>query len=90
MASHPSGSDGNPLPPALQHEFESQMGADFSEVRVHENHDPTLINAKAFTRGNNIYFAPGQYQPHDPEGRKLLAHELTHVVQQGDCGPVQR
>ncbi len=65
------------------------MGRDFSNVRVHENHGPTLQGAQAYTSGSDIHFAPGQYQPHDPAGNKLLAHELTHVVQQqrGPGGP---
>ena len=74
---------GRPLPPSLQHQFEIEMGRDFSNVRVHENHGPTLVGAQAYTRGSDIHFAPGQYQPHDPAGSKLLAHELAHVVQQG-------
>jgi len=81
---------GKPLPPSLQHELEIQMGQDLSAVRVHENHAPTLMQAQAYTQGTDIHFAPGRYQPHDPAGRELLAHELTHVVQQrsGRCPAV--
>ncbi|MDB5121287.1 MAG: hypothetical protein JWN56_2505 [Sphingobacteriales bacterium] len=64
----------------------SHFGNDFSGVKIHT--DPEAIqlnrdlNAKAFTTGADIYFNEGQYQPHATEGKKLLAHELTHVVQQ--------
>jgi hypothetical protein len=73
---------GRPLPPSLRHQFESQMGTNLSDVRVHEDHGPTLMGAKAYSQGKDIHFAPGQYQPHDPAGREMLGHELTHVVQQ--------
>lgn len=77
---------GAPLPPATRSEFESRFGTDFSEVRVHTgpvaNEAATSINAKAFTYGHDIVFGSGQYTPNSSEGRRLLAHELTHVVQQ--------
>ncbi len=75
--------NGAPLPAPLKHEFEASLGSDFSEVRVHESHAPTHLGAKAFAHGSDIFFAPGEYQPHSDAGKKLLAHELTHVVQQG-------
>ncbi len=75
--------DGAPLPAPLKHEFEASFGSDLSQVRVHESHAPTHLGAKAFAHGSDIFFAPGEYQPHTDVGRKLLAHELTHVVQQG-------
>lgn len=66
--------------------FEPRMGYDFSNVRLHNdasaNASAKSINALAYTRGNNIVFGPGQYKPEKDEGKKLLAHELTHVVQQ--------
>lgn len=71
------------LPAPLRHEFETAFATDFSNVRVHEGHEATLIGAKAYTSGNNIFFAPNQYQPHTESGRELISHELTHVVQQG-------
>ncbi|MDD2621137.1 MAG: DUF4157 domain-containing protein, partial [Syntrophomonadaceae bacterium] len=77
---------GNPLPDNTRHLMESQMGADFSQVRVHTGfaaaHLNQEINAEAFTYGNDIYMADGRYQPQSQSGQQLLAHELTHVVQQ--------
>jgi hypothetical protein len=69
--------------------LESRFGADFSHVRVHTGRRADLtakaISAKAFTVGSDIVFAGGQYSPESHEGQHLLAHELTHVVQQ-DAG----
>ena len=77
---------GSPLPEATRSFFEPRFGADFSHVRVHtDSHAAETarsINAKAFTVGPNIAFASGHYAPHSAEGQKILAHELTHVVQQ--------
>ncbi len=67
--------------------FEPKFGADFSNVKIHNdtnaNHMASSINAKAFTKGNNIVFGKGQYQPGTESGKKLMAHELTHTIQQG-------
>ncbi|MBD2753189.1 DUF4157 domain-containing protein [Spirosoma sp. BT704] len=67
--------------------MESAMGADFSGVRVHTGSEASQLsqdlNAYAFTHGNDIYFNEGQYNPSTSEGQRLLAHELTHTVQQG-------
>jgi hypothetical protein len=80
---------GAPLPAATRALFEPRFGADFSHVRVHTGAraDTTAraISAKAFTVGSDIVFAGGQYSPESREGQHLLAHELTHVVQQ-DAG----
>jgi hypothetical protein len=66
--------------------MEEAMGADFSAVRVHVNGTVARaardINAEAFTHGQDIYFSEGQYQPGTAAGKRLLAHELTHTVQQ--------
>ncbi len=74
------------LPPTVQHRMESQFGQDFSNVRVHTDPQSTVasraVGAAAFTCGSDIYFSPGAYQPQSESGLKLLAHELTHVVQQ--------
>ena len=63
------------------------IGADFSNVTVHTDKEAAemsqTINARAFTHGNDIYFNQNQYDPHSKEGQRLLAHELTHTVQQG-------
>jgi outer membrane protein OmpA-like peptidoglycan-associated protein len=63
---------------------------DFSAVRVHTDPDAArsaqAVNARAYTVGHDLVFAAGAYSPHSTEGQRLLAHELTHVVQQGDAG----
>jgi hypothetical protein len=71
------------LPPTIQQKFEAAFGADFSAVKLHESHAPTLIGAKAFTVGNDIHFGPGACDPLTDSGQHLIAHELVHVVQQG-------
>jgi len=77
---------GRPLPDGVRSEFEGKMGRDFSGVRVHtgDTADEVLrsINAKAFTHGFDIAFKSGNYDPDSRDGKKLLAHELTHVIQQ--------
>ena len=78
-----SGINGQPLPDDVKEEMESQFGADFSSVRVHANAEAAKTNgARAFTDGHEIFFKPGEYAPDTQTGKKLLAHELTHVVQQ--------
>ena len=66
----------------------SRFGADFSDVRIHANSEAAQINrsinAKAFTTGKDVYFNEGQYQPASDSGKHLLAHELTHTLQQGN------
>jgi hypothetical protein len=78
---------GSALPAATRAFFEPRFGADFSNVRVHTaaraEEAAESISAKAFTMGNDIAFGSGQYSPASHEGQKLLAHELTHTVQQG-------
>jgi len=80
-------SGGSQLPGPTKDFFETRFGADFSHVRVHTDSRAAetahSINAKAFTFGQNIAFGSGRYAPHTAEGQHLLAHELTHVVQQG-------
>lgn len=73
---------GEPLTPALRRQMEGYFSTDFSEVRVHVGGEAAAIGAIAFTVGTDLYFAPGQYQPHTQSGRELIGHELTHVVQQ--------
>lgn len=78
---------GNPLDKKIKLEMENSFGADFSSIRIHT--DSNAINmcqemkAQAFTNGIDIYFNKGKYNPDSSEGKKLLAHELTHTVQQG-------
>ncbi len=75
--------------------MERNFGSDFSNVKIHTGHDAEQMNykldARAFTNGNDIYFNKGQYNPNTQEGNKLLAHELTHVLQQSNnTGVIQR
>jgi hypothetical protein len=85
---------GAPLPEGERRFFEPRIGADFSGVRIHTGSDAIQtsrdLQARAYTLGSDIAFAPGEYQPGSDSGRKLLAHELTHVVQQGAAGQVKR
>jgi hypothetical protein len=73
---------GRPLPDAVRSRMEAALGGDFSAVRVHVGPQAERIGAVAFATGSDIYFAPGRYQPDTPQGRRLLGHELAHVVQQ--------
>ncbi len=83
---HVLSGSGRPLEPALQHDMGQRFGHDFSGVRVHTGgaaeQSARDVNAKAYTVKNNVVFGAGQFSPGSQEGRKLLAHELTHVVQQ--------
>lgn len=82
MRSKPFKSEGQPLPPTVRHQMETQFGQDFSDVRVHTGPSHQHIGALSFAQGNDIHIAPGSYDPHSPSGQKLIGHELTHVVQQ--------
>ncbi len=73
---------GEVLAPGLRQQMEGYFQTDFSEVRVHVGAEAPAIGALAFTVGTDLYFAPGQYQPHTEQGRELIGHELSHVVQQ--------
>jgi hypothetical protein len=79
-------SSGQPLDRATRREMESRIGFDFSHVRLHTNDEAgksaQQLSAKAYTVGSDVVFAPGRFAPQSSEGRHLLAHELTHVVQQ--------
>ncbi len=84
-----SSGGGAPLDTQTQSQMEAGIGADFSNVRVHTgSHAASLnraISARAFTRGSDLFFDHGQYNPGSTGGKRLLAHELTHVVQQGSA-----
>jgi hypothetical protein len=77
---------GQPLPPGVRTLFEPRFGRDFSDVRVHTGASAApltrALNARAFTVGHDVIVSPGEYAPATPSGQHLLAHELTHVVQQ--------
>ncbi|HEX8071612.1 MAG TPA: DUF4157 domain-containing protein [Pyrinomonadaceae bacterium] len=78
---------GSALPDGVREQMEQGFGADFRSVRVHADAEAAALNralsAQAFTYRADIYFDEGQYDPHGRAGRQLLAHELTHVLQQG-------
>ena len=92
---------GQPLPPNERAFMESRFGHSFGGVRIHTSGDAgalaSAIAARAFTLGRDVVFGAGEYHPGSSAGRRLLAHELTHVVQQGatpappvaqrSCGP---
>lgn len=81
---------GRPLDLALRRDMEARFDRDFSQVRVHRGAGAELssreIGARAYTVGNDIVFGSGQFAPETPGGRRLVAHELTHVVQQSGTG----
>lgn len=83
-------SRGSALPDSVRSFMEPRFKADFSAVRVHADahaHDlARSVNAQAFTVGNNVVFGAGHYSPDSDRGKRLLAHELTHVVQQTGPG----
>jgi len=71
------------MPDGVKSKMESSFGVDFSEVNIHQNSERSSnIGALAYTQGNDVHFAPGQYNPRDKKGQELLGHELAHVVQQ--------
>lgn len=84
--------NGNKLDSETRSFMERGFGADFSKVNIHTNTDAASMNrelsARAFTVGNDIYFNQGQYNPSSSDGKHLLAHELTHTIQQ--TGFIQR
>lgn len=83
---------GQPLSSEVRDYMEPRFGADFSQVRTHNDPASAALNnqlsARAFTYQNHIFFSKDQYQPGTGEGKQLLAHELTHTIQQGHA--VQR
>ncbi|WP_433304891.1 DUF4157 domain-containing protein [Actinoplanes sp. CA-030573] len=86
-------STGEPLADETRAAMESSFGADFSSVRVHDDDRARrltrALGARAFTVGSDIAFAAGEYRPSSAEGRRVLAHELAHTIQQshGPVGP---
>jgi len=83
-------SPGQPLDSPTRAFFEPRFGHDFSRVRVHADggadRSARSLNALAYTVGRDVVFRPGEFAPHSDTGRRLLAHELAHVVQQGAAG----
>jgi hypothetical protein len=85
---------GHPLADATRATLEPRFGQDFSGVRVHTDGEAGRLSrelsAEAFTTGRDIFFGDGKYQPETSDGKELIAHELTHVVQQGGSPAVRR
>lgn len=91
------GSSGRPLDAGAREFMESRFGRDFGHVRVHTDgaaeESARALDARAFTLGSDVFFAAGEYRPGAEDGRRLIAHELTHVLQQqrgGDGATVHR
>ncbi len=82
-----SQSSGNPLPSGIRQFMEPRFNADFSKVRIHTGEKAAKlsrqVSAQAFTVGNQVYFGRDRFRPGSSEGRELIAHELTHTIQQG-------
>jgi hypothetical protein len=80
---------GRPLDGSVRTQMEARFGRDFSKVRIHSDREAAAsadaIQARAYTVGNDVVFGDGAYSPETGDGRRLLAHELTHVVQGGDA-----
>ncbi|MBN8852826.1 MAG: hypothetical protein BGO55_03625 [Sphingobacteriales bacterium 50-39] len=89
-----SSGKGKPLPAKTLREMNSSFGVDFSTVHIHDNNESADLNkelhAQAFTHGEDIYFNEGKFDPDSHAGKFLLAHELTHVIQQSDKPKLQR
>ncbi|HEY7957392.1 MAG TPA: DUF4157 domain-containing protein, partial [Polyangia bacterium] len=85
-AAPPTGGSTAQLPGPLRTKLEAQFQADFSEVQIHTgpeaNASAKAVGARAYTTGHDLYFADGAYDPGSAAGQELIAHELTHVVQQ--------
>jgi hypothetical protein len=85
---------GSPLPESVQKDFEERLGQDFSQVRIHTGSRPATtarqLKAKAFTVGNDVVFGQGQFAPNTTSGKRLIAHELTHVGQASKAVQLER
>ncbi|GLH71640.1 hypothetical protein GETHLI_01420 [Geothrix limicola] len=85
---------GQPLEPSTRAFMEPRFGQDFSHVRVHADAraaaSAQAVHAHAYTVGQDVVFGAGRYAPHSPAGRALIAHELTHVVQQSSAAPAMQ
>jgi hypothetical protein len=90
-AIHNKRGSGESLDSSAAKSIGGSMGQDFSDVNIHRDAESDTLNkqvqAEAFTTGKDIFFREGKYDPVSNEGQKLLAHELTHVVQQRDAPP---
>lgn len=82
-----SQSSGSPLPPTVRRFMEPRFQADFSQIKIHTNDKSAKLNrqlnAHAFAVGNSIFFGKDKFKPDTHDGKELIAHELTHTIQQG-------
>ena len=87
-------SAGRPLDAVTRAFFERRFGREFGHIRVHTEPEAQqsarAIQARAYAAGSHLVFDRGEFAPDTPEGRQLLAHELTHTIQQGESGPIRR
>lgn len=85
--------NGSPLPMSLRRFMEPRFGADFSNIKIHTDSTSARLNrrlsARAFAYTNHIFFAENQFAPESDNGKRLIAHELTHSIQQG-AAPQQK
>jgi len=85
---------GQPMSKSIRQPMEQAFGADFSGVKIHTDSRSNQLNrsvqAKAFTTGQDVFFRQGSYEPENRSGQELLAHELTHVLQQSGGKTLQR
>jgi hypothetical protein len=88
---HDQRNSGQPIPDSMRSYFEPRFGKDLSNVRLHTDSraadTASKLKARAFTHGQDIYFANGKYQPQADSGKRLLAHEITHTLQQSGGPP---
>ncbi|EJL75837.1 eCIS core domain-containing protein [Chryseobacterium populi] len=86
--------NGNTMDHSTKSFMENSFGTDFSNVKIHTGNEAVQmsrdLNAQAFAVGNDIYFNEGKYSPNSDKGKHLLAHELTHTIQQGHNKSIQR
>jgi hypothetical protein len=91
---HSQKSGGQPLPESTRKSFEPHFGYNFSPVRLHTDNQAAALaramKAKAFTVGKDLFFGAGEYSADTTQGKNLLAHELTHVIQQGHAEPISQ
>ena len=88
----PLRSPGQPLDSSVRANMEARFGHDFGRVRVHTDGEAAeradSVHARAYTLGQDIVMGAGEYAPYSQAGRRLIAHELAHVVQQRSGGPI--
>ncbi len=74
------------LPEELRHRMESHFGHSLGNLKLRESNDVNLLGAKAYAKGDEIHFAPGQFRPDTTLGRKMIGHEIAHIAQQAAGG----